>query len=117
MNVLIASLPAVVQYFWYSPIPKLSEDQDSVLCTSCKNQKLAGSWGLAPVRSQPMFQPVLEGGDGLFMSSVHSPGLRLTGKIDQEEEEVACKRKLTSEHAVGQCVIREAIMQDKSADL
>lgn len=49
------------------------------------------------------------------MSGVHSPGLRLTGKINQEEK-LACKRRLTSEHAVGWCMIRGAIMQDKSAD-
>lgn len=54
-----------------------------------------------------MFQPVLlkeEGGDGVFMSSVHSPGLRMTGHIDHQAKR-ACS---------GLRVIRAGIVQGKA---
>lgn len=57
------------------------------------------------MKSQPVFQPVLvkeEGGDGVFMSSVRSPVLGVTGHADHEAKR-ACRGRLTSEHAAG-CV-------------
>lgn len=45
------------------------------------------------MKFQPVFQPVLvkeKGGDGLFMSSVHSSELGMTGHTDRKEER-GCK--------------------------
>lgn len=55
------------------------------------------------MRSQPVFQPVLlkeEGGDGVFMSSVHSAGLRMTGHIDHRAKR-ACRANLVEKKAKG----------------
>lgn len=68
------------------------------------------------MKSQPVFQPVLvkeEGGDGMFMSSVRSPVLGVTGHADHE---ASLQRKAYLGACSGLRVIRGGAVQGKPAD-